>query len=409
MATNPNSFDSAAYLAANPDVAASSFAADPYSHYIQYGQNEGRQGFFKDFPSNPGAYGQFIAANPGKNENDYRDAANAYFGWALPSKDDWINQQGLQWQADTSNYWQDKAYEDAVAARDAKYQEFVKSTTPQAGVEYTQDQTSQFGNMHNAQNYQGRDAFWYNDPLNFDSGAFNTLVKNPNGTFSVPTDFTWNAPKSGGFDDWITENGWIIPAAMIVGGAGAAYAGAGAAAEGGAGVGAGVGAEGAGDVFAGYSATGSAAGTAGDTALASNVALSSSEAIPFQLSDGTMGSIQNGNILDASGNIVAKGGVDISAADVLKYANQARQGLGVANTLSKLLGGNGNAGGTTSQQQIAQYLKGMSSPVQTNDYFGQIKMNKNPFLFDIPGQTTTSEGMYDVSGTHPMANALRKA
>jgi len=41
--STPGNFNGAAYLAANPDVAADSyFAANPYEHYTQYGQSEGR-------------------------------------------------------------------------------------------------------------------------------------------------------------------------------------------------------------------------------------------------------------------------------------------------------------------------------------------------------------------------------
>jgi hypothetical protein len=36
-------------------------------------------------------------------------------------------------------------------------------------------------------------------------------------------------------------------------------------------------------------------------------------------------------------------------------------------------------------------------------------MNENPFNFGTQGQSVASPGMYDVSGTNPMANALRKA
>ena len=103
------------------------------------------------------------------------------------------------------------------------------------------------------------------------------------------------------------------------------------------------------------------------------------------------------------------------AIDALNYFNKARQVIGVGSTLSKLLGGGasgssgtGSAGGNTSQQQIANYLKGITSPVQTNNYLGQIKMNQNPFLFTSPGQTQATQGMYDVSGSN-LANALRKA
>jgi hypothetical protein len=42
-------FDSAAYLAANPDLASKAgdahFVADPYSHYLEFGSKEGRQGY----------------------------------------------------------------------------------------------------------------------------------------------------------------------------------------------------------------------------------------------------------------------------------------------------------------------------------------------------------------------------
>ena len=68
----------------------------------------------------------------------------------------------------------------------------------------------------------------------------------------------------------------------------------------------------------------------------------------------------------------------------------------------------GGAGGT-SQQQIAQYLRGLQAPAQAGPVPYQIKMNENPFTFNIPGQTRATEGMYDVSGVNPMANALRKA
>lgn len=50
-----NQFDAQAYLAANPDLAKNAgdahFVQDPYSHYLQYGMKEGRQGYkFGDTP-----------------------------------------------------------------------------------------------------------------------------------------------------------------------------------------------------------------------------------------------------------------------------------------------------------------------------------------------------------------------
>jgi hypothetical protein len=112
------------------------------------------------------------------------------------------------------------------------------------------------------------------------------------------------------------------------------------------------------------------------------------------------------------------------ALDALNYANKAKNLIGTGSNLAKLLGVGGTtsgvgssavasganaiSGNNTSQQQIAQYLKGLASPFQAASVPGQIKMNQNPFTFNIPGQTVASEGMYDVSGINSMANALRK-
>lgn len=43
-ATSQPDFDAQYYLQQNPDVAASSFASDPYQHFMQYGKSEGRLG-----------------------------------------------------------------------------------------------------------------------------------------------------------------------------------------------------------------------------------------------------------------------------------------------------------------------------------------------------------------------------
>jgi len=110
------------------------------------------------------------------------------------------------------------------------------------------------------------------------------------------------------------------------------------------------------------------------------------------------------------------------ALDALNYANKARNLIGTGSNLAKLLGSgavggatSGTSGGAASKtgglspQEIAKYLSGMATPAQANPVPYQIKMNQNPFTFDIPGQTKATEGMYDVSGVNPMANALRKA
>src|SRR5512146_1715899 len=45
-------FDAQKYLEANPDIARFGvFAGDPYSHYVQYGQQEGREGYWKTTPA----------------------------------------------------------------------------------------------------------------------------------------------------------------------------------------------------------------------------------------------------------------------------------------------------------------------------------------------------------------------
>lgn len=101
-------------------------------------------------------------------------------------------------------------------------------------------------------------------------------------------------------------------------------------------------------------------------------------------------------------------------SDALKYGNQARQAINLGSTLAKMAGVGGTSGtgatggaGGTSQQQVANYLRNMSSPVQTNNYLGQIKMNETPFFGGNQG-TLGGENVYDVSGTSAMANALRK-
>jgi hypothetical protein len=111
----------------------------------------------------------------------------------------------------------------------------------------------------------------------------------------------------------------------------------------------------------------------------------------------------------AAADAAAKG---MSTSDILSNANRVRSG---ANTLAKLLGGGnttgstgGLTGGTTggaNTQQLASLLALPTQAAPGNIY----RMNENPFNFGTQGQTVASQGMYDVSGTNPMANALRKA
>jgi len=73
-------------------------------------------------------------------------------------------------------------------------------------------------------------------------------------------------------------------------------------------------------------------------------AAAGAESIPFQLADGTMGSIQGGNILDAAGNVVAQGGVGTTLGDLAGYAKTGAQligGIGQLGQAARLLGGTG--------------------------------------------------------------------
>jgi hypothetical protein len=193
--------------------------------------------------------------------------------------------------------------------------------------------------------------------------------------------FNIEAPrKDGGFDTWMTENGWIAPLAIATAGVASGALGAGAGA-----------AELAGPTYGELGITGVEGGLAGPTyAEMGYTGLNQGQAIAAA---------------DAASN-------GLTASEALKYTNQARQGLGIANTIAKLLGGStsgktGATGSTTggiNQQQLASLLNGGQ---QTNNFIGQIKGNQNPF-FGLQNQTQAAQGTYDVSGSN-LANALRKA
>jgi len=102
-----------------------------------------------------------------------------------------------------------------------------------------------------------------------------------------------------------------------------------------------------------------------------------------------------------------------SLTDILKTANQVKQGVSTASAIAKLLGGTGSGTtggttGTTSNANLSALANLLKPAAQTNNYVGQIKANQNPFTFTSAGQTLASPGMYDVSGSN-LANALRKA
>ena len=115
-----------------------------------------------------------------------------------------------------------------------------------------------------------------------------------------------------------------------------------------------------------------------------------------------------GNAIPASS--VGMGGVNstasgLSASDILNNANRIKN-------IGQLLSAGSSATkptATTSNLDLSKLASLLNPKAQTNDFLGQYKMNQNPFTFTSPGQTVASEGMYDVSGYNPMANALRKA
>ena len=132
-------------------------------------------------------------------------------------------------------------------------------------------------------------------------------------------------------------------AAADAGGAAAVDAGGAAAVD--AGGAAAVDAGGAAAADAGGAAAADAGGAAAaDAGGAAAADAGGAESIPFQLADGTMGSIQGGNILDSAGNVVAQGGMGGTLGQLAGYAKTGAQLIGGIGQLGKagaLLGGGG--------------------------------------------------------------------
>jgi len=80
---------------------------------------------------------------------------------------------------------------------------------------------------------------------------------------------------------------------------------------------------------------------------------------------------------------------------------------GLASLLSGEGGATARASGANSGTDLTSLANALKGSSFTPMNVAQIQY-KNPFLFETPGQTEASEGVYDVSGTNPMANALRK-
>ena len=94
-------------------------------------------------------------------------------------------------------------------------------------------------------------------------------------------------------------------------------------------------------------------------------AASGAESIPFQLADGSMGSIQGGNILDAAGNVVAQGGTGGTLGQLAGYAKTGAQligGIGQLGQAGALLGGGQTKPGVA--DPYAQYRSQAASQLQ---------------------------------------------
>jgi hypothetical protein len=476
-------FDSEAYLAANPDVAAAGM--DAYDHYQRYGQNEGRQGFFIQ-----SAYDKLSSsASPngwspdvgnwfnGVDQRPYNAAIDGKVGAPVPRSrfDDFLNahqinederdsyyngylnqfnnaqQEQQQYQADPKGYTNQKAQ----SLADELFGEFTHNGQwPFTGKREPLE--AQLNAMK-----QADPAAYYNAQLSldlrkagWDAGQNKTndvtnarIQENINNAINagLSTDqiqgliannyantAQWHATNIAqrqGQGATLQGIEKVAPAfaAMITAGA---LAPAAAAMEAGA-----VGAGAAGEIAGGslYTGAGTFAGEGLGTAAElmgptyGELGYTGLEAGQFGPTYGEMGytGLNQGQAI-AGADAISQ---SRQALDALRYGNQARQALGYGNTIAKLLGIGGSASGATgsavggatpsvgggnltsglSPQDLAKYLSGMASPAQAGAIPYQIKMNQNPFTFDIPGQTKATEGMYDVSGMNPMANALRKA
>lgn len=404
MAQDQYTFNPQAYLAANPDVAASGL--DPWHHYQTWGQNEGRQALFNldqinSAPANfklayDPEFGTEMPVNysydPGHvGRMGYvggDESTPGTYTW-IPSKYDF---SGAKYDPQNNAYIMPSGEiisgYDVATDTISNYIPSLTTVDPSTiRYGYRNQAYSGAGNTGNF-NFQGT-SVTSQDPWGeyLVDPKTNTYLKDANG-YPIPV---YRQPSGGGFNDWMTENGWILPAAMIA-------AGAGMAAVGGAEAGGAYGSMGGAPGMGGSMGTGLTTGagaTGGMTtgAGASGGLLGAGSASGMAATQGAAG----------LGGAYLTGESGLTGAEALKYANRARQAVGLANTLSKLVGGEGGKSGLDLGK-----LANMLAP--SNTYKGlelaQITP-KNPFLFTTPGQTQVSEGSYDVSGSN-MANALRK-
>jgi len=291
----------------------------------------------------------------------------------------------------------------------------------------------------NATNYD-----WHGQNVSVldEAGGFGKMryQSDPNGNIYLdangePVISKQNLSSMSKFGDWMIENGWMLPVAMATAGAGL-YALGGEAAAGGLAAGEAAGeagaAGGAGDVFAGYSATGSAAGTAGETVGSYGAGATGGAGVagsgggvgeagglgtnaPLQgptygelgvtgVPEGGMGPTYgemgytglNQNEAIAAANTASQSS---QLANALKTANQVRQGVGTANSLSKLLTQGAGSGLSSSLGQLAQ-----GANPQGQALTPWVRGNANPFAYTAQQPIQNAKPM-DLSS---LANLLKQ-
>jgi len=175
-----------------------------------------------------------------------------------------------------------------------------------------------------------------------------------------------------------------------------------------------------GSTFGSLNAALPAAGSVGGAGAGMSAALPSG----VMIGDGTLGTVMGATYmeaapgqlaLDAFGNAIPASSVGFggyaptgtSLSDILNAADKVRKGVGAANSIVKMVGGgNTKTGGTSGGIDLSKLANAVRGPSFEPMQVASIQ-SKNPFLFNTPGQTQASEGMYDVSGSN-LANALRK-
>lgn len=432
MAQDQSTFNAAAYLAANPDVAAAGI--DPWYHYQTYGINEGRQASFDYVPQNESTFNAqaYLAANPdvaaaigqpnvgsawehyqnyGKNEG-----RQATFAAPVEAPIDYKQLAGDLESQIYGNYGMNQNYDalygqlQDIKSKDpaAYYENQLKFLGQQVGWQIGQNRNDRTGPVYD----QIKSLIPEAQAAGLSAEKINSLVgESINQANAQNQQRIANEASQGNF--W-TEN--LIGAAKV----GALALGAGgldAALNAGA-----TGINGALESYLGttggayvpaegFSATLPGFADAAGGYLSSELAGPTYQELGYTgLEAGQMGptyaelgytGLNNAEAIAAAdaASAAAKG---MTLSEALSAANKARTGLGLASSIAKAVGGgNSGAQGGVNTQQLASLLRPTNTFNPIN--LGQIQP-KNPFTFNTQGQTQASEGMYDVSG---MANALR--